>query len=89
MKLTRKQIYDMMWTDGVGKTETSLGLKREELKALCDKFDIPRPSSNYWISLKLGKPVNKTALISSNNDLKLINTNHCCPVKVPDDYYKV
>ena len=75
MKLTRKQIYDMMWTDGVGKTETALGLKREELKALCDKFDIPRPSSNYWISLKLGKPVKKTALISSNYDLKLINTN--------------
>ena len=75
MKLTRKQIYDMMWTDGVGKTETSLGLKRVELKAICDKFDIPRPSSSYWTSLKLGKSVNKTALNSSDNDSELINTN--------------
>ena len=65
----------MMWTDGVGKTETALGLKRVELKAICDKFDIPRPSSSYWTSLKLGKSVNKTALNSSNNDSELINTN--------------
>ena len=56
-----------MWTDGVGKTETALGLKRVELKAICDKFDIPRPSSSYWTSLKLGKSVNKTALNSSGD----------------------
>ena len=75
MELTRKQIYDMLWTDGVGKTETALGLRRVELKAICDRFDIPRPSSGYWTSLKLGKPVNKTTLDSSNNDSALINTN--------------
>ena len=62
MKLTIRQLYDMIWTDGVGKTETALGLKHLELKSICDKFDIPRPSSNYWIALKLGKPVVKTAL---------------------------
>ena len=32
MELTRKQIYDMLWTDGVGKTEQALGLKHLELK---------------------------------------------------------
>ena len=64
-----------MWTDGVGKTETALDLKRLELKAICDRFDIPRPSSSYWTSLKLGKPVNKTTLNSCNNDSELINTN--------------
>lgn len=31
MELTRKQIYDMMWTDGVGKTEINLGLKQAEM----------------------------------------------------------
>ena len=46
MKLTISQLYDMIWTDGVGKTETALGLKHLELKSICDKFDIPRPSSN-------------------------------------------
>ena len=75
MELTRKQIYDMLWTDGVGKTETALGLKHLELKSICDKFDIPRPSSNYWTAFKLGKPALKTALNPSGNDSELIETN--------------
>ena len=75
MELTRKQIYDMMWTDGVGKTEKALGLKQAELKAICDKFDIPRPSSGYWSALKFGKPAQKTALTETKKDSVLINTD--------------
>ena len=75
MELTRKQIYDMMWTDGVGKTEINLGLKQAELKVLCDKYDIPRPSSGYWSALKFGKPAQKTALTETKNDSVLINTD--------------
>ena len=75
MELTRKQIYDMMWTDGVGKTEKALGLKQVELKAICDKFDIPRPSSGYWSALKFGKPAQKTTLTETKNDSVLINTD--------------
>ena len=75
MKLTRKQIYDMMWTNGVGHTEKSLGLKQKELKKICEKFEIPRPSSGYWTSLKLGKQVEKTVLPSNNNDSGIINTD--------------
>lgn len=75
MELTRKQIYDMMWTDGVGNTEKALGLKQTELKMICEKFEIPRPSSGYWTSLKLGKQVEKIALTSSNNDAGMININ--------------
>ena len=75
MELTRKQIYDMMWTYGVGKTEINLGLKQAELKVLCDKYDIPRPSSGYWSALKFGKPAQKTALTETKNDSALINTD--------------
>ena len=75
MELTRKQIYDMLWTDGVGKTAQALGLKHLELKEICEAFDIPRPSSGYWTSLKLGKVTEKTALPTSKDDSVLINTN--------------
>jgi hypothetical protein len=64
-----------MWTDGVGNTEKTLGLKQTELKMICEKFEIPRPSSGYWTSLKLGKLVEKIALPSSNNDAGMININ--------------
>ena len=83
MELTRKQIYDMMWTDGVGNTEKALGLKQTELKMICEKFEIPRPSSGYWTSLKLGKQVEKIALPSSNNDAGMININDYITKKKP------
>jgi hypothetical protein len=75
MELTRKQIYDMMWTEGVGKTEKALGLKQTELKAICFKYNIPRPSSGYWSALKFGKPALKTALPETKDDSVLINTD--------------
>ena len=75
MKLTRKQIYDMMWTDGIGNTEKALGLKQKELKVICEKFEIPRPSSGYWTALKLGKSVEQTELTPNNNDAAIINTS--------------
>ena len=81
MELTRKQIYDMMWTEGVGKTEKALGLKQVELKALCDKLDIPRPSSGYWSALRLGKPVEKVMLKEKKDDSALINTDEYKTVK--------
>lgn len=65
----------MIWTDGIGKTEQTLGLKQVELKAICDKFDIPRPSSGYWSALKFGKPTQRTALSETMNDSVLINTD--------------
>ena len=85
MELTRKQIYDMLWTDGVGKTEQALGLKYLELKEICEAFDIPRPSSGYWTSLKLGKVTEKTALPTSKDDSVLINTNDYIKKKIQRD----
>lgn len=82
MELTRKQLYNMIWTDGVGQTEKALGLKQIELKTICEKFEIPRPSSRYWTLLKLGKPVEKTELPSNNSDAVMINTSDYITKKV-------
>ena len=62
MDITREQLYELLWSKGVGKTEATLGLKRPELQKICDDYQIPKPSSNYWISLKLGKSPEKTPL---------------------------
>ena len=48
MDLTREQLYEMLWTNGVVKTEIALGLRHAELKQLCEANQIPRPSSAYW-----------------------------------------
>ena len=73
MELTREQLYEMLWTNGVGKTEKALGLKQPELKKLCEDFQITKPSSNYWIALSLGKSPEKTPL-PPVEDCQLIHT---------------
>ena len=85
MELTRKQIYDMLWTDGIGKTEQALGLKHLELKEICEAFDIPRPSSGYWTSLRLGRVTEKKALPPSKDDSVLINSNDYIKKKIQHD----
>ena len=62
MDITREQLYELLWSKGVGKTEEALGLKQHELQKICDDYQIPKPSSNYWISLKLGKSPERTPL---------------------------
>ena len=81
MELTRKQIYEMMWTEGIGKTERALGLKQPEFKALCEKYDIPRPSSGYWNALQFGKPVERAALPKTKDDSASIKTEEFVTVK--------
>ena len=68
MDITREQLYEMLWSKGVGKTEEALGLKQQELQKICDDYQIPKPSSNYWISLKLGKSPEKTLLPPSEDN---------------------
>lgn len=68
MDLTREQLYEMLWTDGVGKTEVALGLKQPELKRLCEEYQIPRPASTYWSAFYLGKSPEKTPLPPSENN---------------------
>ena len=72
MDLTREQLYDMLWTDGVGKTQEALGLKPEEMKKLCEDFQIPKPSSKYWIALAYDKAPEKTPLpeVEDNRPIK-------------------
>ena len=68
MDITREQLYELLWSKGVGKTEETLGLKQPELQKICDDYQIPKPSSNYWISLKLGKSPKKTLLPPLEDD---------------------
>ena len=79
MDLTREQLYGMLWSDGVGKTEKALGLKQPELKKICDEFQIPRPSSNYWTALHLGKTPEKTPLPPSSDNRSIHTEDYLKP----------
>lgn len=72
MELTREQLYQMLWTDGVGKTQEALGLRPEEMKKLCEEFQIPKPTTKYWVALACDKAPEKTPLpeVEDNRPIK-------------------
>ena len=82
MELTREQLYEMLWIDGVGKTEKALGLKQQELQTICEQFIIPKPSSNYWIALSLGKDPRKTPLPPFENNESIHTEDFVKPKRV-------
>ena len=82
MELTREQLYEMLWSDGVGKTEKALGLKRQELKKICEEFQIPRPSSQYWTAFKLGQSPQKTPLPAAEENKPIHTEVYVKPPRV-------
>ena len=72
----------MLWTDGVGKTEKALGLKQQELQIICEQFNIPKPSSNYWIALSLGKNPQKAPLPPFKNNQPIHTEDYVKPKRV-------
>ena len=82
MELSREQLYEMLWSNGVGKTEGALGLKQAELKKLCETHQIPRPSSAYWSAFHLGKSPGKTPLPPSSDNRPIHIEDYIKPRRV-------
>lgn len=55
ISISRKDLYEMLWTVGISSTAKSLNVPYNKLKAACYSNDIPLPTASYWSSLRLGK----------------------------------
>lgn len=57
MKFTRKELYDLVWSEPL----TSIAKKFETsdyvLRNACKDFNIPLPKSGHWMKIQFGKPV--------------------------------
>lgn len=69
--ITRRQLYDRIWRDNMRTTALSLKLRPQDLTAICHKFDIPTPSSTYWIHKALGKPTQQTPLPAAGREVSI------------------
>lgn len=76
MDLTREQLYEMMWTKGVGKTEKELGLKPYQLSKICQEYNIPKPSSAYWYDIIYERNPQKTPLPASEKEGPIKTENY-------------
>ena len=57
VKLSRKQLYDDIWTLSVAGVARKYNLHYGRLIGSCKEADIPYPASGYWTRKNLGKDV--------------------------------
>ena len=62
IELTRKELYDIVWSTTLSKLTQQYAYTNDGIKKLCKQFEVPIPDNSYWSKLKFNKPVNKTEL---------------------------
>ncbi|MGQ7945084.1 hypothetical protein [Flavobacterium sp. WC2509] len=71
-KLTRKELYDLVWSTTISKILEKYALSNDGFKKICKKYEIPLPENGYWLKLKHNKPFKKKILnLDFNGDNKI------------------
>jgi uncharacterized protein YebE (UPF0316 family) len=47
-KITRKQLYDLIWGKPLTKVQLELGLTYAQIRSICNEQKIPIPGSGFW-----------------------------------------
>lgn len=61
-KVTREQLYEMVWREPLMKVADRFGILPYDLAEICRKHDVPRPASGHWQKVSAGKPLNQPTL---------------------------
>jgi len=67
VKLTRKELYDQIWSEPAVKLARKYGFSDVWLARICKKNNIPRPPRGYWARIESGQKVPKTPLPKGEN----------------------
>lgn len=84
--ISRKDLYDKLWTIGITKTATELGVPYDRVKKSCIENDIPLPTQSYWSRLKMGneKPSQPTLPNPLDNSIIAIEKAKKKSAKIPE-----
>jgi len=66
-KLTRKKLYDLVWSTPLSKLAKNYQTTDSELRKICKKYEIPLPKNGYWMKIQYGKPVEVVELNENYN----------------------
>ena len=61
-EFTRKQLYDLVWSQPMRTVAANLGISDAALAKHCKRADLPVPSRGYWARKQAGKPTILIAL---------------------------
>ncbi|MGC8494152.1 MAG: hypothetical protein ACP5SH_20700 [Syntrophobacteraceae bacterium] len=67
-KYTRKELYDLVWSEPVTKLAKRFGLSNVGFAKHCRKLDVPLPPRGYWAKKQAGQTPRKTPLSEPGKD---------------------
>lgn len=86
MKLTRKELYDLVWSEPIIVLAKRFGLSDNGLRKHCKSMNIPTPPVGYWAKLENGKPVSIIPLPEEYNGKKTeVNLKEVDQTQIPDE----
>jgi hypothetical protein len=57
MEITRKELYDLVWSEPMTAISKRIGVETYQLKKACIENKIPLPICGHWTKLQFGKKV--------------------------------
>ena len=66
IKLTRKELYELVWENPMSKLAKKYNLSDNGLRKVCNRLDIPLPKNGYWQKIQYNKKVTKEKLPVNN-----------------------
>ena len=70
--MTRRQLYERVWSTPMKRLAPELGLSDVGLAKLCRRANIPVPPRGYWARLAFGKAVQRIALPNPTSNTEVI-----------------
>ena len=62
IELTRKELYDIVWSTTLSKLTQQYAYTNDGIKKICKQFEVPMPDGSYWSKLKFNKKFKKEKL---------------------------
>ncbi|RKT00172.1 hypothetical protein [Flavobacterium sp. 123] len=62
IELTRKELYDIVWSTTLSKLTQQYAYTNDGIKKLCKQYEVPMPDGSYWSKLKFNKKFKKEKL---------------------------
>lgn len=77
--ITRRSLYDQVWSEPMLHLATRYGLSNVGLAKICRKHNIPRPPCGYWAKMQSGKKPRQTPLPKPGQDHNIEIREHVPP----------
>ncbi|WP_394825002.1 hypothetical protein [Pendulispora albinea] len=67
VRLTREELFDLVWSTPMSRLADRFGVSDVALSKTCRRYDVPTPGRGYWAQLAAGQKPARAKLLKSSN----------------------